>query len=43
LIHEQNEYTSEGYIKAYACGPLTKPRYINPRIEKELIDYKVEL
>ena len=28
---------------AYACGPLKKPRYINEKIEKELLDFKQEV
>ena len=35
--------TSQGNIIAFACGPLTKPRYINPKIETELIDFKKEI
>jgi len=35
--------TSQGNIIAYACGPLTKPRYINPKIEAELVDFKKEI
>jgi hypothetical protein len=30
-------------IIALACGPLTKPRYINPKIEAELVDFKKEI
>jgi len=26
-----------------ACGPLKKKRYINPKIELELIDFKKEI
>lgn len=32
-----------GNIPEYACGPLTRPRYINPKIEQELIEFKVEI
>jgi hypothetical protein len=32
-----------GNIPAFACGPLTKERYINPKIEQELIDFKIEI
>ena len=35
--------TSQGNIIALACGPLTKPRYINPKIEAELVDFKKEI
>ena len=31
------------YTVALACGPLTKPRYINPKIEQELIEFKMEI
>lgn len=26
-----------------ACGPLQKPRYINPKIEQELVEFKREI
>lgn len=26
-----------------ACGPLLKPRFINSRLEKELIEFKKEV
>lgn len=26
-----------------ACGPLKKPRYINPKIELELVEFKKEI
>jgi hypothetical protein len=32
-----------GNISEYACGPLTKPRYINPKIEQELVEFKIEI
>ena len=36
--------TSKGNIIAYACGPLRKKgRYINPKIELELVDFKKEI
>ena len=35
--------TSKGNIIALACGPLRKKRYINPKIELELIDFKKEI
>jgi hypothetical protein len=27
----------------YACGPLHRPRYINPKLEKELVEFKDEV
>jgi hypothetical protein len=30
-------------IVGLACGPLRKPRYINPKIEKELVEFKKEI
>ena len=35
--------TSTGNIIALACGPLRKPRYINEKIEKELVEFKKEI
>jgi hypothetical protein len=34
-----------GYIACLACGPLssTKPRYVNEKIEEELIEFKAEI
>ena len=32
-----------GNIPAFACGPLTRERYINPKIEQELVEFKVEI
>ena len=34
---------SNGYIVALACGPLKKQRYVNPKIEKELVEFKKEI
>lgn len=34
---------SSGNIVANACGPLKKPRYVNPKIEKELVEFKQEI
>ena len=34
---------SNGYQVALACGPLLKPRYINPKIEEELAEFKEEI
>lgn len=41
----QNNYDEviklpNGNIPTYACGPLTKSRYINPKIEEELVEFK---
>jgi hypothetical protein len=35
--------SKEGLFYSLACGPLTKPRYINPKLEKELVDFKKEV
>ena len=35
--------TSSGNIVANACGPLKKARYVNPKIEKELVEFKQEI
>jgi hypothetical protein len=40
---EKEEKTPEGSIIGYACGPLKKHRYINPKIELELIEFKKEV
>jgi hypothetical protein len=40
---ENEERASNGYIIALACGPLKKKRYINPKIEVELADFKKEI
>ncbi len=32
-----------GNIPAYACGPLKRKRYINPKIEQELVEFKDEI
>jgi hypothetical protein len=34
---------SNGNIVGLACGPLTRPRYINEKIEEELIEFKKEI
>ena len=39
----REQKTSKGNIIALACGPLKKKRYINPKIEIELIDFKKEI
>jgi hypothetical protein len=33
----------DGRIYSLACGPLVKPRYVNPKLEKELTEFKVEI
>ena len=35
--------TPAGNIIALACGPLKRKRYINPKIEVELVDFKKEI
>ena len=37
------QVASNGNIIAYACGPLKKQRYVNPKIEIELTDFKKEI
>lgn len=32
-----------GYIAVLACGPLKKKRWINEKIEVELIEFKAEI
>lgn len=39
----QEKRTSKGNIIALACGKLQRPRYINPKIETELVDFKKEI
>lgn len=34
---------SNGNIPVFACGPLKKERYINPKIEEELVEFKIEI
>lgn len=34
---------ANGNYVAYACGPLNRKRYINERIEIELVDFKQEI
>lgn len=43
IISETEERTANGYYVAYACGPLKKQRYINPKIEQELEEFKKEI
>jgi hypothetical protein len=33
----------DDYTFSLACGPLVKPRYINPKLEKELVEFKKEV
>ncbi|CAI2359137.1 unnamed protein product [Moneuplotes crassus] len=42
-ISMQENRLSNGYIAAYACGPLTRQRYINERMEIELANFKIEV
>lgn len=39
----KEQRTSQGNIIALACGPLKRKRYINPKIELELVDFKKEI
>ena len=39
----REQRTSQGNIIALACGPLKRRRYINPKIELELVDFKKEI
>ena len=34
---------ANGNYVSYACGPLRRPRYINEKIEQELIEFKKEI
>eukprot|EP00347_Sterkiella_histriomuscorum_P015261 403357698 len=34
---------ANGNYVAFACGPLRRPRYINERIEQELVEFKQEI
>jgi archaellum biogenesis ATPase FlaH len=40
---EDDRILPNGNTPAYACGPLKKERYINPKIEQELIEFKQEI
>ena len=40
---EKEQRTSKGNVIGLACGPLKKKRYINPKIELELIEFKKEI
>jgi len=33
----------EPYQVSLACGPLLKKRYVNPKIEQELAEFKLEI
>jgi hypothetical protein len=33
----------DGRVYSLACGPLVKPRYVNPMLEKELVEFKKEI
>ena len=43
MMAQQEQRTSSGNIIALACGPLLRQRYINPKIEAELVDFKKEI
>lgn len=43
VLLEGEQRTSQGNIIALACGPLKKKRYINHKIELELVDFKKEI
>jgi hypothetical protein len=34
---------ANGNYVSYACGPLRRPRYINEKIELELVEFKREI
>jgi len=38
----ERQLGSGNYI-GFACGPLKRPRYINERIEQELVEFKQEI
>jgi hypothetical protein len=38
----ERRMASGNYI-GFACGPLKRPRYINERIEQELVEFKQEI
>jgi len=39
----EDKWTSEGNIIANSNGVLTHKRYINPKIEQELVEFKIEV
>jgi hypothetical protein len=41
-LEREKRLTNGNYV-CYACGPLMRPRYINERIEQELIEFKSEI
>ena len=43
VTSRSHEPLPNGNIPEYACGPLTKKRYINPKIEQELVEFKQEI
>ena len=43
MLLDGEQRASNGNIIALACGPLRKKRYINPKIELELVDFKKEI
>ena len=42
-LNGREQFAPNGNIIAYACGPLKRKRYINPKIEAELVDFKKEI
>eukprot|EP00347_Sterkiella_histriomuscorum_P011704 403371428 len=44
LPHNKIEHLQKnGCHAVYACGPLSRNRYINPKLEKELHEFKIEV
>lgn len=41
--HMVEHVTKDGRVYSLACGPLVRARYINPKLERELVDFKVEV
>jgi hypothetical protein len=35
--------TKDGKVYSLACGALIRPRYVNPKLERELVEFKVEV
>ena len=43
IENKQEKKLPSGNIPAFACGLLKKERYINPKIEQELVEFKEEI
>ncbi len=43
MIEHPSNNNNNGCSGVYACGPLNRSRYINPKLEKELVDFKLEV